>query len=468
MVTEVLDAPEATGPAGDGPGTGVDLTDAPGRPWWDPLGVVASTVDWGTGVVDWSAATWHTVEKRLARQPLARLTVAAPRTARWVADEVRSRADDVLPGRPETRITPGLLGHVALDESIMAMAVGPNRFPRRDDYVRVGAELGEARAVLEAGGFLDDPASFHETPPPLDEPARTRGWALGTSYERLWWPSGFSPREGLPGAERWLGFEANRTASAWVLRHEDRDRPRPWLVCIHGFGTGSVFMDLVGFRAKHLHETLGVNVAAVVLPAHGARRPSRISGEEFLSFDLVNSLHGLTQAVWDIRRLLGWVRAQGPTGVGVFGISLGGMLTALTAALEPDLDLALAGIPMADFPDLIRRHSPHHLHLRAIEHHILDGTAQDVHRVVSPLAMAPAAPREARAIFAGLGDRLATADQARRLWDHWEQPELCWFPGSHVGYLWSDKAWRFVDACVRSRGLAVDPAAPVEAANSRH
>ena len=71
--------------------------------------------------------------------------------------------------------------------------------------------------------------------------------------------------------------------------------------------------------------------------------------------------------------------------------------------------------------------------LRAIEHHILDGTAQDVHRVVSPLAMAPVTPRDARAIFAGMGDRLATADQARRLWDHWQQPEMCWFPAA-TGY----------------------------------
>ena len=93
-------------------------------------------------------------------EPLARLGVAAPRTARWVVDEVRARADEVLPGRPDTRITPGLLGHVALDESIMAMAVGPNRYPRRDDYVRVGRELTEARAVLDAGGWLDDPAAY--------------------------------------------------------------------------------------------------------------------------------------------------------------------------------------------------------------------------------------------------------------------------------------------------------------------
>jgi hypothetical protein len=352
---------------------------------------------------------------------------------------------------PETRLTPSLIGHVAMDESIMALAVGPNRFPRRAEYERVGAEVAEARSLFERRGWLEDPASFHQVPPALEDPVVTRGWALGRRYERLWWPSGFEPHPGIPGRERWLAFEPNRTASAWLLRHPGRDRP--WVVCIHGFGTGAVFMDLVSFHAGHLHDDLGVNVAAIVLPMHGARKVNRLSGEEFLGFEMMNSVHGLTQALWDVRRLLTWVRGQHPSGVGVFGVSLGGLMTALTAAVEPDLDLVLAGIPMIDFPDLIRHHAPHHLHLRSIEHNILDGTAQDVHRVVSPLEMSTAAPFEARAIFAGLGDRLATTEHARRLWVHWEEPATCWYPGNHMGYLWSSKVWRFVDTALETRGL---------------
>lgn len=403
------------------------------------------------GALDRAVGVYRDVEKRLARQPLARLTTAVPRTARWMTKELTSRAADQPRGIPVTRLTPSLIGHVVMDESIMAMAVGPNRFPRRAEYERVGAELGQARSLFEERGWLDDPASFHQVPPALEDPAMTRGWALGRSYERLWWASGFEPHPGLPGRDRWLAFESNRTASAWLLRHQGRERP--WVVCIHGFGTGSVFMDLVSFHAGHLHDELGVNVAAIVLPMHGARKPNRLSGEEFLGFDLMNSVHGLTQSLWDVRRLLTWVRRQNPTGVGVFGVSLGGLMTALTAAVEADLDLALAGIPMIDFPDLIRHHAPRHLHMRSIEHHILDGTAQDVHRVVSPLAMATATAPGARAIFAGLGDRLATPEHARRLWAHWEEPETCWFPGNHVGYLWSDKVWRFVDAALEARGL---------------
>lgn len=436
----MVEATASATPSTQAEESGEDEVEAEGgRSWWDPAGAVERAV-----------GMYWAVEKRLARQPLARLTAALPRTARWMTQE-RTGRDDRLPGLPVTRLTPSLIGHVVMDESIMAIAVGPNRFPRRADYERVGEELGRAHALFGQRGWLDDPASFHQTPAVLEEPAVSRGWALGRSYERLWWPSGYQPHPGVPGGDRWLAFESNRTASAWLLRH--RGRARPWVVCIHGFGTGSVFMDLVSFHAGHLHDELGLNVAAIVLPMHGARKANRFSGEEFLGFEMMNSVHGLTQSLWDVRRLLTWVRRQDPTGIGVFGVSLGGLMTALTAAFEADLDLALAGIPMIDFPDLIRQHAPHHLHLRSIEHHILDGTAQDVHRVVSPLAMPTATPPAARAIFAGLGDRLATTEHARRLWTHWENPDTCWFPGNHVGYLWSGKVWRFVDTALADRGL---------------
>lgn len=416
-------------PEGSGPPTG--------HPWWHPGWTVDRATRWYRGV-----------ERRLAHMPLARLSLAWPRTARFAADRL---TEDRMPGVPPTRLTPALLGQVIMDESIMAIAVGPKRFPRRADYHRVGDELARAHALFTDRGWIEDPASFHRTPPPLTEPAWTRGWALGTRYERLWWPSGYEPNLGVPGTDRWLAFEANRTASAWLLRH--RDRSRPWVVCVHGFGTGSTFMDLFSFRAPYLHEQLGVNVAAIVLPVHGSRRPGAMNGEEFLGFEFMNSVHGLTQSLWDVRRLLSWVRTQDPDGVGVFGVSLGAMVAGLVAAFEPDLDLVLAGIPVVDFPGLIEHHAPTNLQMRSIEHNILDGTAQDVHRVVAPLAMAPVTPRPARAIFAGLGDRLATTDQARRLWEHWDRPETSWFQGNHVGYLWSDTVWRFVTSALDARNL---------------
>ena len=131
-------------------------------------------------------------------------------------------------------------------------------------------------------------------------------------------------------------------------------------------------------------------------------------------------------------------------------------MTALTAAFERDLDLALAGIPVINFVDMFRHHSPHHVHMRAIEHNVLDGTATTVMQVVSPEAMGVDTPPSARAIYAGMGDRLAPPEQARRLWEHWARPEICWYPGNHVGFMWADKAQRFVDERLEARGFVTD------------
>jgi pimeloyl-ACP methyl ester carboxylesterase len=411
-----------------------------GPPWWHP----AASLQRARGIS-------KQVEKQLARQPGARLTTVVPRTASWVTTEMLARTNDPAPGLPRARFTPALVSQVAMDESVLALASAPGRMPRRADYQRVGEEMRVARQVMAAHGWLDDPASFHVEPPPLRDVTTSRGWALGQAYQRLDWESGFEPHDGLPGRERWLAFEDNRTAGAWVLRH-DGD-PRPWLVCIHGFGCGSAFMDMIAFKAAWLHHELGLNVAAIVLPVHGSRRPNRMSGDEFLGYELMNAVHGITQSVWDIRRLLSWVRAQDPVRLGVFGVSLGGLLTAMTAAFESQVDLAMAGIPIVSVPDVMSQHSPRHYVMRSIEHNILDGTAQDVHRVVSPLQLPVAAPAEARAIFAGMGDRLAVPDHARRLWAHWDEPPTSWFPGNHVGYLWSTKVWRFVEERIRERLL---------------
>ena len=394
------------------------------------------------------------VEKSLARMPLARLTTVAPRTARWAIEAVLTEAGRI-PGAPQIRMTAALAAQVAMDEAVVALMQGPNRTPRRADYKRVSAEVRVAQALFDDRGWLDDPRSYHRDPEPLVDVSFSSGWALGQRYRRMSWDSGYHARPEEPGAQRWDAFERNHTASAWLLEHDDG--PRPWVVCVHGFGTGAPFSDMITFRAQHLHHDLGWNVAAIVLPVHGSRSPSRMGGEHFLSFDMINSVHALAQSAWDVRRLLSWVRAQEPTSLVLHGVSLGGYVTALTTCLDGDFDAVIAGIPICDFPALFAHQSPKHVRERAAEHQVLEGHAEVIHRVVSPLAMPSLVPVERRFIFAGLGDRMAIPAQTQALWQHWDHPTISWFPGNHVGYLWSKKVAGFVD------GILGDLApAPVE------
>ena len=118
-----------------------------------------------------------------------------------------------------------------------------------------------------------------------------------------------------------------------------------------------------------------------VLPLHGPRRITRVSGEAMLSFDLIDALHALTQSIWDLRRILSWVHEQEPQGVAVYGVSLGAYVASLLSGLADGIDVVIAGIPVIDFPALFETHAPHTIRLRGLEHQILGGTAEAVHSV---------------------------------------------------------------------------------------
>src|SRR5205823_9276626 len=129
-------------------------------------------------------------------------------------------------------------------------------------------------------GWIEAPTAYHRVPPPLVAPRIRRAWAYGVGFERLSWPSDYVPYAEEPGRDRWLGFAANHTAHAWVVRTQP---DRPWLVCVHGFGTGVPTADFFAFKAKRFSDELGLNLIFPVLPLHGPRKASRMGGGELMS-----------------------------------------------------------------------------------------------------------------------------------------------------------------------------------------
>ncbi len=396
--------------------------------------------------------SYRAVMKFLGRRALARATRAVPRTLRFM--HTAAMSGEVSDAVPAPNLSLGLAAGVAMDEALLAMAMTPNRFPRRADFARVSAELADARQLFSRRGWIARPASYHRTPPPLTakDIETSRGWALGQRYERISYDSGFAVRAGEPGGERWMAYDPIRRATTAIVRH--RGEPRPWVVCVHGFCMGYPFMDFMGLHTAKLHRELGLNVALPVLPLHGPRKVTLVSGEPFLSFDMMNTVHGLTQAVWDIRRLVSWIRDQGATSIGLYGVSLGAYVVALLAGIENGFDAVVAGIPVVDFPALFHEHSPVHIRLRSIEHRILGGAVEDVYRVVSPMSFEPKVARDHRYVYAGYGDRLATPEQARMLWEHWDKPRISWYSGNHVGYLWSRQVEAFLGESLAASGLS--------------
>lgn len=384
---------------------------------------------------------------------------ALPRTAAFMSRR-RSGAADGGTVNGDGRGVGGSLGlaaQVLLDEVVISAMRNPKLFPKRDDYEQAGREMAEARSMWEREGWLADPEGYHVDPVvPADASLYSERMA-GLRYERLCFASQFQPRVGEPGRERWLAHGANRTAHVYVMRHPGP--PRPWLVCVHGFGMGRAAMDLRAFRVPHLYGELGMNLMLPVLPLHGPRQePGRDRGEGFMSVNLIDSLHGLAQAASDIRTAISWIRSRQPGApIGLYGISLGGYAVSLTASLEEDLACVVAGIPAVDMPDLYRRHSTPEVRRRSFGAGALGPEVDEVMSVVSPLVLNPKVKEGRRYVFAGLGDRMAGSDQARRLWEHWGRGPIAWYPGGHIGFFWTGRVSRFLDDALSASGLAVAP-----------
>lgn len=308
---------------------------------------------------------------------------------------------------------------------------------------RTASDIAMASALFEERGWSSSPATYHRRPPSLldSEVTKRRTHSWPRRHESVTFASGFRPRDIEPAANRWAGNTCNDTVWVRLLRHPEVERP--WVVCLHGFGQGASRFDLTTLWANYFHVALGLNVAVPVLPFHGPRK-SR-GGSQLLSMDLAMTVHAISQTIWDVRRLVGWISHSTGAPIGVYGLSLGGYIAALLAGIE-QLDCVVAGIPFTDVLGLMAHHHAPPEYLGVLR----SAAAQNAFRVVSPLAVTPPVAPNLRAIFAARGDQFIPADQTVALAKAWQQAPVHWYNGGHTGYLLSRDTKTFVHDVLRT------------------
>lgn len=319
--------------------------------------------------------------------------------------------------------------------------------------------LEDVRAAVErhrAAGILDDPTLAHAVPPALEKAhlSRIRLPLLG-EVEQLSFESEFEPSD-AEIRERYLALAPNRIGQATLLRHPDR--PRPTLICVHGFGGGVPSLDARLFATRRLHHDVGLDVVQYLLPLHGHRASGRVSGDGFLNDHPLITNAAFGQAVWELRRITGWLRAQGAPAVGVMGTSLGGYTAALYASVERGLACAIPVIPAVSLVHLLRRDldAGQRLALEAVG--FSDELLSDAFAPHEPLRHRARVAPEGRLIVAGLADRICPPHQADALFEHWGRPSIHWFDGSHLVPLGSGRMRDRIDAKLRES--LIDAAGP--------
>jgi pimeloyl-ACP methyl ester carboxylesterase len=371
------------------------------------------------------------------------------RTGSYYAQSWRDYLDRQPRELPIARPTIALALHALRDEIVLLGLRARRPVSDVNAFDRINREVVAALDFYGRRGWLDNTEGFFAPPPPLTDVTVRQVKSRRRPHERVVFDSGYAPYAGEPGMQRWLGYTANNREYALMLRHKE---PRPWLVCIHGAEMGRAALDLTLFRAWHLHEDLGLNVVLPVLPMHGPRARRLPKGAVFPGEDVMVNVHATAQAVWDVRRLLTWIRSQEPESpIGLNGISLGGYVASLVASLEDGLTCAILGVPVADLIELLGCHAglrPDDPRRRTVT------LAEPIGRMVSPLSLNPRVPKAGRFIYAGIADRLVhPREQVVRLWEHWGRPEIVWYQGGHTGFFQSRPVQRFVDDALVQSGL---------------
>ncbi len=141
----------------------------------------------------------------------------------------------------------------------------------------------------------------------------------------------------------------------------------------------------------------------------------------------------MRETIFEIRQLTHWLRQESDRPVGVIGISLGGYLAALSAALCEDLDFVVPIAPPVCIGDLAWRvltRTRHYRQGRATA--LSEEELRNAFRVHSPLAHPLRVAKERVLIVAGRGDRIVPPEHPRALWRHWGEPGIHWFSGGHL------------------------------------
>jgi len=229
----------------------------------------------------------------------------------------------------------------------------------------------------------------------------------------------------------------------WV---HQADREVGSVIVLHGFAMGWPVIDAMAMSASQWFAR-GFNVILLTLPDHGPRRApgTLFSGQSFTVPHAVHLATAVRRAMHEIFEIKRWLRSQSDRPVGLVGMSLGGYLASLCAGLSDDFDFLIPLVPPACMGDLawrVYRDTGHHK--AGLDDTLTEENMRAAFYIHSPLAHPRKIAKERILIAAGAGDRIVPPEHPSALWEHWDQPRIHWFRGSHLSPVASGALMRVV------------------------
>jgi dienelactone hydrolase len=180
----------------------------------------------------------------------------------------------------------------------------------------------------------------------------------------------------------------------------------------------------------------GIAALFVQMAYYGPRRPPG-SKLRLLSMNILHTLEAVRQTVLDIRRATAWMEARPELDsrrLGIHGTSLGSMVGALAAEMEPKLSrvsIALGGGGLVDAYYDDPRAAPYRKVWEAV-----GGTKEIAARGLAPIdPITCAANLKDRKVLmvAGKRDEIVPPRATKALWEAAGEPKIIWYDCTHYG-----------------------------------
>jgi cephalosporin-C deacetylase-like acetyl esterase len=209
--------------------------------------------------------------------------------------------------------------------------------------------------------------------------------------------------------------------------------PFPACVVLHILGGDFVLAETV---ASHLARQ-GVAALFVKMPYYGPRRGNE-SSRRMISEDPRETVEGMTQGVLDIRRATAWLADRSEVDsarLGITGISLGGIMSALAAAGEPRLQNVAVFLGGGNFAEILWANETERAQAFRKKWLAAGETRESFREVVNqidPVTYGHLLKGRRVLMIAAKNDEIIPPASAKALWESiGHEPELVWLDAGH-------------------------------------
>lgn len=229
------------------------------------------------------------------------------------------------------------------------------------------------------------------------------------------------------------GHPSNDQVGGEMLLNRNEDAPN--VIFVHGWRMESFDRIKKMFQNRIMND-LGWNMYYYTLPYHFKRKPEKslYSGEYMISANINRTLQSVRQAVVDLRALIHWIKANKTGPVILIGVSLGGLITNLTATLEPQIDILVSIFYANSLSYSIWNTIPGKFIRADLEHHGVDYyDLISYWRITEPSQDIPKVKKDNILLISAKYDLYVHTEDADDLWESWDRPMRYIYNCGHAG-----------------------------------